>query len=219
MLHTNFLVSAPQLELMQLKKLNPWERLPSQRSETVNDVVTEIRNFHSLKELSENLEEEISFCKAVGEEYGERLGSLLRENETTHGEEDWFKELSGLQKTGKETKSKGKSNGNGKGKGKKKGAKAGWIQFKDIMISTEEYGEAQILFDAIEDIKSRVNQLEKIKENIEDLKRLGLGENIVYITYLHEGVPEKIVLIKKNGEEFGKKFEFVATFSLPEPRE
>jgi len=177
-------------------------------------VVTEIRNFHSLKELSENLEEEISFYKTAGEEYGQRLGSLLRENETTHGEEDWFKELSGLQKTGKETKSKGKSKG--KGKGKKKGAKSGWIQFKDIMISTEEYSEAQILFDAIEDIKSRVNQLEKIKENIEDLKRLGLGENIVYITYLREGVPEKIVLIKKNGEEFGKKFEFAATFSLPE---
>ena len=178
-------------------------------------MVTEIRNFHSLKELSENLEEEISFYKTAGEEYGQRLGSLLRENETTHGEEDWFKELSGLQKTGKETKSKGKS----KGKGKKKGAKSGWIQFKDIMLSTEEYGEAQILFDAIEEIKSKVNGLEKVKEDIEDLKRLGLGEEIVYITYLHEGVPEKIFLSKKNGEAFGKKFEFAATFSLPEPHE
>jgi len=175
-------------------------------------VVTEIRNFHSLKELSENLEEEIGFCKAVGEECSKRLGSLLRENETTHGDEEWFKEVSGLQKTSKEGKSKSKSKGKGK---KKKGGNSGWIQFKDIMISTEEYGEAQILFDAIEDIKSRVNRLEKIKEDIEDLKRLGLGENIVYITYLREGVPEKIVLSKKNGEEFGKKFEFVATISLP----
>jgi len=190
------------------QKLNPWERLPSQRSETVNDVGTEIRNFHSLKELSENLEEEISFCKAAGEEYGQRLGTLLREKETTHGDEDWFKELSGLQKAPKESKSKGKGK-------KKKGEKSGWIQFKDIMLSTEEYGEAQILFDAIEEIKNKVNQLEKIKEDIEDLKRLGLGENIIYITYLREGVPEKIVLNKKNGEEFGKKFEFIATFSLP----
>ena len=82
------------------------------------------------------------------------------------------------------------------------------------MLSTEEYGEAQILFDAIEDLKNRVNQLEKIKEDIEDLKRLGLGEDIIYIVYLREGVPEKIVLHKKDGEEFGKKFEFMATLSL-----
>jgi hypothetical protein len=172
----------------------------------VNDVVTEILYFHSLKDLSENLEEEISFCKTAAEEYGQRLGSLLREKETTHGDEDWFKELSGFQKTSKEEKSKGK--------GKKKGAKSGWIQFKDIMLSKEEYGEAQILFDAMEDLKSKITQFEKVKENIEDLKRLGLGENIVYITYLREGIPEKIVLNKKNGEEFGKKFEFLATISL-----
>jgi len=172
-------------------------------------VVTEIRYFHSLKELSENLEEEISFCKTAGEEYGQRLGSLLREKETTHGDEDWFKELSGLQKTSKEGKSKAKNKGK-----KNKGGKSDWIQFKDIMISKEEYGEAQILFDAIEYLKDRITQLEKVKGNIEDLKRLGLGENIVYITYLREGIPEKIVLNKKNGEEFGKKFEFLATISL-----
>jgi hypothetical protein len=174
----------------------------------VNDVVTEIRYFYSLKELSENLEEEISFCKTAAEEYGQRLGSLLREKETTHGDEDWFKELSGLQKAPKENKSKDK------GKGKKKGGKAGWIQFKDIMLSKEEYGESQILFDAVEDLKSRITQLEKVKENVEDLKRLGLGENIVYITFLREGIPEKIVLNKRDGEEFGKKFEFLATISL-----
>lgn len=174
-------------------------------------MVTEIRNFYSLKELSESLEEEISFCKTAGEEYGERLGAILRDNEATNGEEDWFKELSGLQKAPKESKRKGKS----KGKGKKKGAKSGWIQFKDIMLSTENNGEAQILFAAIEDLKGNVNKLEKIREDIEDLKRLGLGENIIYIAYLHEGIPEKIVLHKKNGDEVEKKFEFRATISIP----
>jgi hypothetical protein len=164
-----------------------------------------------LKELSEDLEDTISFCTTASDEYGQRLGSLLRDKESTHGDEEWFKQLSGLQKTSKE----GKSKGNGKGK-KGKGA-TGWIQFKDIMISKEEYGEAQILFDAIEVLKSRINQLENIKKDIEDLKRLGLGENIIYIVYLHEGVPEKIVLNKKDGDDFGKKFEFAATLSLSCP--
>ena len=171
-------------------------------------MVTEIRNFHSLKELSESLEEEINYYKNASEEYGQRLGSLLREMKTTHGDEEWFKEVSGLQTASKEAKSKSKGK-------KKKGGKSGWIQFKDIMLSTEEYGEAQILFDAIEAMKNRVNQLEKIRDNIEDLKRLGLGEDVIYFVYLHKGVPEKIVLHKKDGKEFGKKFEFMATFSLP----
>jgi hypothetical protein len=175
----------------------------------VNKLVTEIRNFLSLKELGESIEEDIGIYKSASDEYGERLGSLLRENEEAHGEEDWFKELSALQKTGKETKSKDK------GKGKKKGAKSGWIQFKDLMLSTEDYGEAQILFAAIEGINSKVAQLEKVRENVEDLKRLGLGEDIIYIVYLNEGIPEKIVLHKKDGEDLGKKFEFIATISLP----
>lgn len=179
----------------------------------VNDLVTEIRNFYSLKELSESLEEEIRFCKTASEQYGERLGTILRDNEATHGEEDWFKKLSGLQKAPKENKSKGKS----KGKGKKKGKKSGWIQFKDIMLSTENHGEAQILFGAIEDLKGKVTQLEKIRGDIEDLKRLGLGENIIYIAYLNEGIPEKIVMHKKNGDESGKKFEFMGTICVSCP--
>jgi hypothetical protein len=181
----------------------------------VNEMVTEIRSFYSLKELSENLEEEASFCKTASEEYGERLGTILRDNEAAHGEENWFKELSGLQKSPKESKSKKK--GKGKGKGKKKGAKSGWIQFKDIMLSTKNHGEAQILFDAIEDLKGKVTRLEKIRENVEDLKRLGLGENIIYIAYMHEGIPEKIVLHKKNGEELEKKFEFMGTICVSCP--
>ena len=179
----------------------------------MNSLVTEVRNFHSLKEFTESLEETISFFKNSSEEYGERLGLLLRENEEAHGEEDWFKELSGLQNGGKDVKSKDK--GKSKGKGKKSGAKSGWIQFKDLMLSTENYGEAQILFDAIENINSRVSQLERIRDDVEDLKRLGLGENVTYITYLHEGVPEKIVLHKKGEKDLGEKFEFTATISLP----
>ncbi|MGD2066077.1 MAG: hypothetical protein PVI43_02765 [Candidatus Bathyarchaeota archaeon] len=169
-------------------------------------MVTEIRNFYSLRDLSEELEEQISFYKYLSDEYGQRLGSLLREKAETDGDKEWFKELSGFQNASGDSKSKGK--------GKKKGKKAGWVQFKDLMLSTEDYGEAQILFDAIEEIRDKVVQLEKILGNIEDLKRLGLGENIVYIAYLNEGVPEKIVLNKEPGDEFGKKFEFLAKISL-----
>jgi len=167
-------------------------------------MVTEIRSFYSLKELSESLEEEINFYKAAVEEYSQRLGSLLREMEATHGNEEWFKKLSALPKTSKAGKSKGK---------KKKAGSSGWVEFKDIILSTEDQGEVQILFEAIEEINSKVTRLVKIREPIEDLKRLGLGEDILYITYVHDEVPERIVLRKKGGKEAGEKFEFMTTFS------
>jgi len=164
-------------------------------------LLTEIRSFYSLKELNESLEEDIDSYKAVAEEYNQRLGSLLREMEATHGNEEWFKKISTLQKSSK------------KGKEKKVGSLAGWVAFKDIMLSKDKQGEAQILFEAIEDMNNKVTQLTKIKETIEDLKKLGLGEDILYLAYIHDEVPEKIVLRKRGGEEISERFEFIATFS------
>lgn len=179
----------------------------------VNNVVTEIRNYDSLNELSETLEEDISFCKNAIGDYRERLGSILRKNEATNGDNECFKALSGLQNGSKETKNN--RNNKSKGKSKKKGAKSGWIQFKGIMLSMANHGEAQILFDISEDLKGKIAQLEKIRDAIEDLKRLGLEENIIYITYMHEGIPEKIVLHKKNGDNINKRFKFMAKISQP----
>ena len=164
-------------------------------------MVTEIRGFYSLKELSESLEEEINSYKAVVEEYSQRLGSFLREMEATHGNEEWFKKLSALQKSPKKEKGKGK-----------KSDLSDWIAFKDIMLSKDEQGEAQMLFEAIEEINDKITRLTKTKETIEELKRLGLGEDILYVAYLRDEVPERIVLRKK-GEKGAEKFEFVATFS------
>ena len=107
---------------------------------------------------------------------GERLGNILRDNKETHGDEEWFKALSCLQGAGSDTKTKGKRKVKGK-KGKK--LKSCWIPFRDIMLSKESCGEAQILFDAVREIKGKIAQLEKIYEDMENLKRLGLGENII----------------------------------------
>jgi prefoldin subunit 5 len=166
-------------------------------------LVTEIRSFYSLKALSESLEEEINSYKAVVEEYSQRLGSFLREMETTHGNEEWFKKLSALQKSSKKEE----------GKGKKKSDLSNWIAFKDIMLSKDEQGEAQILFEAIEEINNKITRLIKTKETIEDLKKLGLGEDIFYVAYMRDEVPERIVLHKREEKETAEKFEFVATFS------
>jgi hypothetical protein len=165
----------------------------------LGNLVTEIRNFYSLKELSESVEEEINSYKAAVEEYSQRLGLFLRDLEATHGEEEWFKEISSLQKSFKK----------GKSKGKKKSSS--WAIFKDIMLSVDAQGEAEMLFEAIEEMNKKIMRLEKIREAIEELKKFGLGKDILYVAYVHDDVPEKLVLRRKEGKST-EKFEFIAEF-------
>jgi uncharacterized protein YaaR (DUF327 family) len=166
----------------------------------LGNLVTEIRNFYSLKELSESVEDEINSYKAVVEEYSQRLGFFLRELETTHGDEDWFKEISALQKSSKKEKSKSKKKS------------SSWTTFKDIMLSTDNQGEAEMFFEAIEEINKKIMRLGKFRDTIEDLKKFGLGKDILYVTYVRDEIPEKLVLRKKR-EKAGEKFEFIAEFS------
>jgi uncharacterized protein YaaR (DUF327 family) len=166
----------------------------------LGNLVTEIRNFYSLKELSESVEDEINSYKTAVEEYSQRLGFFLRELETTHGDQEWFKEISALQKSSKKEKSKSKKKS------------SSWTTFKNIMLSADNQGEAEMLFEVIEEMNRKIMRLEKIRDTIEDLKKFGLGKDILYVTYVRDEVPEKLVLRKK-GEKTGEKFEFIAEFS------
>lgn len=169
-------------------------------------MVTEIRSFYSLKELRDNILEEINQYQAMKEEYSQWLGSFLRTAETSHGKEEWFKQMTLLQKTLKSGKGK-------KEKPKKQTTSTEWIPYRDIALSTSEQGEAEILFEAIEEIDKKIEQLEKAKTTIEELEKTGLGKNILYITYLRDGIPQKIVLHYKKGEEIAEKFQFAIKFS------
>ncbi len=167
----------------------------------LGNLVTEIRNFYSLKELSESVEDEINSYKTAVEEYSKRLGFFLRELEATHGDQEWFKEISALQKSSKKEKTKSKKKG------------SSWTTFKDIMLSADKQGEAEMLFEVIEEMNRKVMKLEKFRDTIEDLKKFGLGKDILYVTYVRDEIPEKLVLRKKGEKEMAEKFEFIAEFS------
>ena len=172
---------------------------------------TEIRTFYSLKEIEEAIKEQIEFYKSLVEDYSQWLGSFLRDYEQTYGDEEWFKDIAALSKNLKTKKTPKKTEKKGK---KKKKEGSTWIDFKEIMLSASEQGEAEILFEAIEEINEKIERLEKAKSAVENLAKVGLGKDILYITYINDGVPEKIVLKHKKGEEFGEKFKFIADFSV-----
>ncbi|UCC32872.1 MAG: hypothetical protein JSW53_03470 [Candidatus Bathyarchaeota archaeon] len=164
----------------------------------LESLVTEVRSFYSLRELDESIDENVLQYKTILDDYSQWLGSLLRDSEENHGDEEWFKELQNSLKSG--------------GKSKKK-ASSEWISLKGIMLSAEKRGEAEILFDAIEDINSKIDQLRNVKDSIETLKRSGLGKSTVYIVYIHNGVPEKISIRHDKGDEIAEKFKFAAHIS------
>ena len=176
------------------------------------DVVTEIRSFYSIKEINDVLEESIEQYKSVAEEYSQWLGSFLRDSEATQENEEWIKQMTALKKA----KPKGKPNTAGKKKSKSKKTQSSteWVQFKELMLSASELGEAEILFEAIEDINRKIEQLKRMKESIAELEKSRLGKDITYITFIRDGVPEKIVLRHRKDQEFGKKFQYLADFSV-----
>jgi len=172
-------------------------------------LTTEIRSFYSLQDLRENVEEKIVQFKALIEEYSQWLGSLLRDLEPTHRNEEWFKSVSTLEKYAKKGGKKESEK-----RGEKKKELAEWIAVKGVRLNASDQGEVEILFDAIEEINKKIEQLTKVKEATEELERLALGKEIIYVVYVHEGVPEKIVLRRKTGREMPEKFTYAADFSM-----
>ena len=82
------------------------------------------------------------------------------------------------------------------------------------MLSASEQGEAEILFEAIEEINIKIEQLNRVKATVENLEKSTIGKNTIYIAFIHDGVLEKIVLRHKREREFMEKFKFESDFSM-----
>ncbi len=155
-------------------------------------LVTEIQTVRSLKELAVQIDDTIAFYLSLKEEYSQLLGGFLRDAEEKYGEEDWFKQLS-MDKLGKAGGKQKKKKGEKKKKGKAVEPE-GWIPFKSMYLSSSVQGEAEVMFEVIEAIESKLVELEEVKESIEDLRDVGLGNEVEYVCYLIDGVVKKIVI-------------------------
>ena len=176
---------------------------------------TEVRSFYSLQDLQETLEEEIDHYKTIVEEYNQWLGLFLRDSESAFGDQEWFKNLAALQKSlkaGKKTAGKNKKPGK---KEKQQSSSPDWIPYKEIMLCANEQGQAEIVFEAIEEINDKIDRLGKIGNTISELMKSGLGIGITYVTFIREGVPEKLVLRRRKDKELADRFKFVTEISVP----
>ena len=175
---------------------------------------TEIRTFATLKDLTEYLLDLTGQYKVLFEDYSQWLGSLLRSCEETHKDEDWYQKSTALQKNlrGPSKKPPEKSGKGGKGK---KGGSSAWIQTGNVLLSSTEQGQAEVLFEAIEKIGDKIQDIEKFKVTVQQLERMGLGTSINYIIYIEDDVPKKIVLRVKSGLPDEEAFKFATELSVP----
>lgn len=183
-------------------------------------LVTEVMGTRSLRELADQIDREISRYTSQKERYSEQLGDFLRESEEKYRDEDWFKRLSLSEKLPKD-KGKSEKKGDKKKKGKKKKGKKGkkgeapddWIPFQGILLSSSIQGEAELMFETIEAISTKIEELEKAKASIGELSNVGFGEEVKFMVFLREGVPEKIAIKPLEADAAGK-FMFSKGFTV-----
>ncbi len=173
----------------------------------LDGLLTEIRTFYSLKEIRENVETELSQYELLLEDYSQWLGSILR-NPASSKDPEWAKKTAELQKvlkSGSRKSGKKEENSN---------KVTEWVQFKDVLLSADALAEAEMLFEAVEELKNKIGKLEKAKTSLIDLERYGLGKDLLYVAYLHDGVPERIFFKPKRDVDVASKFEFETEFSV-----
>ncbi|MFQ6053901.1 MAG: hypothetical protein ACE5OO_06730 [Candidatus Bathyarchaeia archaeon] len=180
-------------------------------------LVNEIMDTRSLNELIAHVAAEITHYTAQREEYSERLGNFLRESEEKYGGEDWFKRLSLGEKLPKgKAKARKKEKGGKKKKKRKKGKESeveNWVPFRSLLLTSSVQGEAELMFDAIEAITAKIEELNEVKASLEELRDLGLGDDVGYTVLIREGVPRRMV-IKPIGVDAFKKFRFSRGFTV-----
>lgn len=162
-------------------------------------LVTEIVTIRSLQELQARLEAENESYLSQKEELSERLGNFLRDTKEEHGDEDWFKQLD-LEKLG------------GKKKDKKR-KDSDWVQFQGLELSSSLQGEAEMMFEALSKISEKLDALRRGIESLEELRKVGLGNDVSYICYLEEGVLRKMV-IKPVDDDALARFTFNRGFTV-----
>jgi hypothetical protein len=173
---------------------------------------TEVRSFYSLADLREALEEEINQYKAIVEEYSQWLGLFLRDSEAANSDKEWFKNLSSMQKLMKAKKPQ--KTEKKEAKKKREPTSTEWVPYRDITLCASEQGQAEIVFEAIEEINDKIDSLEKAKNSFSDLEKSGLGKDVTYVAFIRDGVPEKLVLRHKKGEESAERFKFITELSV-----
>ncbi len=183
-----------------------------------------IERFNSIKSLKVNLENEITDTELIIKEYSNLLGEKIRANEESSADDPDFlalkEKLQGgssdnksKDKKSKDKKSKDKKEETKKSPDKKKKPKKGlsdkWFNLNEILVynGMGVKGELELYFKAIDQLKSKLENLQRTLLTLNNVIEKGLKEDMGCVTFRGtEGILE-IAFLKSTGtrENFSLK--------------
>ncbi|HMK32576.1 MAG TPA: hypothetical protein VK431_03015, partial [Nitrosopumilaceae archaeon] len=97
---------------------------------------------------------------------------------------------------------------------KKKDQKANWLNFDAISIydGIGLKGELELYFKALEDVKQRIEKLQKVKESVDSLVSKGLKMDLGCLVFMENELPFEMAFIKSQVPK--AKFSYKAIFSV-----
>ncbi len=166
----------------------------------------EIMQFHTIGELQSSITNHLQILKKKSEEYSELIGEKLRSQNTTNDST----EMAELKE-----KLEGPADPKKKKPVKKKDQKTNWYDMGPIWVydGVGTKGELEMYFKALEDMKSRIEKLEKIKGAVDDLISKGVKRELGCTALLNHDLVLQISFIKAGQPK--AKFSYKSIFNLP----
>jgi len=175
-----------------------------------------IERFNSIKSLKVNLENEITDTELIIKEYSNLLGEKIRANEKSSADDPDFLALKEkLQGNSSDDKSKDKKSKDKKSKDKKeeikkspdkkkkskKGLSDKWFNLNEILVYNGMglKGELELYFKAIDQLKSKLENLQRTISTLNNVIEKGLKEDMACVTFRGtEGILE-VAFLKSTG--------------------
>ncbi len=150
-------------------------------------MMTGVAIFQTLKEITDFLDEEIQIYKQMIEDYGDKLGKLLRANDS---------------RVSKHSNSSSEKNAH---------EQTGWNRFGELLVHRGESSrtEAEMYFQSSDQLRTKLARLEKVKTATNKLVEAQSESGTTYVVYLREGIPERVLF--RHREEV-EKFVFEEEF-------
>ena len=166
----------------------------------------DVMYFHTISELQSSVENDLQTLRKKSTEYSEAIGDKLRSGATASDSA----EMAELKE-----KLEGPADPKKKKPIKKKDQKANWYDLGHVAVydGIGPKGELEIYFKALEELKSKIERLEKIKTSIEDMISKGVKRELGCMALLNHDLTLQISFISARPPK--AKFSYKSIFNVP----
>jgi len=161
-------------------------------------------HFRTIEELQASINQQLDDLKKKADEYSTIIGEKIRASEGNQNED-----LAELKE-----KLEGSTDPKKKHPSKKKDQKKHWFDMGAISVyeGIGVKGELELYFQALDEIKSDIDSLQKTKEAVNGLVTRGLRKDLGYAALLRHNMPFEMTFIKS--PDARTKFSYKAILSV-----